>query len=322
MENDAPKEGQQTRMDGSITSELHKEHRKKTERDPPPVSQEEEEHDEDPLAEKKERPTLTRNSVSASIRTLRPSFSAGVSQKASPTALNSWVSLSQTLDGRDKITKVLQYSARMMAWWCQSRHFRPEYALRFKALQSSLTTSRKAYRIGKSLVEVEKIRKIGALALLKWHLQRALRGTTDSDGDVSPVKAPAWKVLGTALKMLGLLGFWAGDNVSFITSTGFLDDYSLDKTDRLARRKTIASEASMFAARSYFLGCIAGLVTNARSYWTFHQKELKPLQDRIDSMEDETGELLEAKKELGRLKRKQFDLFVPLLKVRMDACSS
>ena len=45
------------------------------------------------------------------------SLREGLAKKATPFALASWVKLALTLDGRDKITKVCQYSARMLAWW-------------------------------------------------------------------------------------------------------------------------------------------------------------------------------------------------------------
>ena len=42
---------------------------------------------------------------------------AGISRKASPSYLKSWIALSLTLDGRGKVTKILQYGSRLLAWY-------------------------------------------------------------------------------------------------------------------------------------------------------------------------------------------------------------
>ena len=56
-------------------------------------------------------------SSSAVAKSILPSFvHTGLERKAPFTEMKYWIALSLTLDGRDKITKVLQYSSRLLAW--------------------------------------------------------------------------------------------------------------------------------------------------------------------------------------------------------------
>ena len=58
--------------------------------------------------------------TSSAIDQLRAYFQASLSNKASPYQSRPWVQLSQTLEGRDKITKVVQYFARFLAFYYDS----------------------------------------------------------------------------------------------------------------------------------------------------------------------------------------------------------
>ena len=256
------------------------------------------------------------------------SLKHGLNRKASPLSLQPWVAMSLTLDGRDKITKLLQYSARTLAWWCQSSSFSAGHAQRFKALQASLTTSRKAYRLGRSVIEIEKLRAMGLLSLVSAYWRKKLKGCKEDDENAtySP-KSPTWKVLGTALKMLGLLGFWACDNVSFLTSSGVLDNFTADESQRLSQRQSLSSRASKFANRSYFVGALAGLYVSLRSYLEFRQNEIRFAQDELERMRsDDTNKetcVEEAQRALEQAREKQFSLFLALLKVSASpACDT
>jgi len=246
------------------------------------------------------------------VPTIAPviSLKQGLQRKATPYALASWVKLALTLDGRDKITKVCQYSARMLAWWYMGSH----QAKRFQSMQASLNTSRKAFRLGRSLIEVQKIRESGFLDLLFNE-----SATKKSD--------PAWKIVGSALKMIGLMGFWAGDNVNFLAGGGLFDDFRQDVTqkDRMARRGEIKTKAALFANRFYFFGGVAGLVTSLRSYLTHRQTSVREAHSRLmDSSkavaqngDDKNKEAWkEAKAAWDKAREEQFSLFVALLKVR------
>jgi len=105
-----------------------------------------------------------------------PSFvHTGLQRKASFTGLKYWIALSLTLDGRDKITKVLQYSSRFLAWWFLSKVRTSGtyhgHGRRFTNLYKSLGKSRKAFRLGRSINEIQKISNVGLLGLFFWHLK-------------------------------------------------------------------------------------------------------------------------------------------------------
>jgi hypothetical protein len=49
--------------------------------------------------------------------------------------------------------------------------------------------------------------------------------------------------------MFGLIGFWAGDNVNFLSSSGAFDDYSLPSKERLEKRNRIQLLAMVIIRR-------------------------------------------------------------------------
>lgn len=296
-----------------------------------------------------------------------PSFiKVGLEKKASPLALKSWTSLALTLDGRDKITKVLQYTARFLGFWFAGRNNMSQ-ALRFTSLYKTLSNCRKAFRLGRSFIEFEKLRPIPSLIL--WHLEHKSKTTTDDDVSIRPhvllrrassnigfgpmtleedgVKRPSlvsslsnmayhqmyrpfithmstvfgaseepsnelWKIVGMSLKVCGLLGFWAGDNCSFLLSSGAFDNYSLSDEERLHRRKRMMGVASKRAYQSYFIGAVSGLITNWYAYSLF-QKENNLAKMKEETHKDETQE-----RQTKKLKQQQFKLFLSLLKSCCD----
>lgn len=243
------------------------------------------------------------------------SLKQGLGKKATPLALSSWVKLALTLDGRDKITKVCQYTSRMLAWWFAGTN----QMKRLKALQDSLTTSRKAFRLGRSLIEIQKIRDSGFVELFFGR-----------EGG-KPGSSPAWKIIGDAMKMIGLMGFWAGDNVNFLSTSGLFDDYrpEVSHKERVAKRNQLKTNASFFANRFYFFGAIAGLITGLRAYWSFRQTKVKEAHDRLqgastpaseNGTKEETTDaraLSEAQKAMDHVREKQFVLFLTVLKVSL-----
>jgi hypothetical protein len=304
------------------------------------------------------------------------SLREGLQLKVTAWELQSWVSMALTLDGRDKITKFLQYVARLLAWWLAGT----TQAQRFTSLKTSITTSRKAFRLGRTLIEYQKLRSAGIIERIGWNLKhnfpenegegddkpavnsaqrtffrrassnigwgpvnleadetglsrrklyrsissvayrmyRPLASRLSATGESSlPPEDPLWKVLGSALKMLGLFGFWTADNISFLTSSGLFDNFKLDKPTRIAQRQQLATKASIAANKFYFAGGIAGLYVSLRSYLEWRKEKLRMLQDRIDEAEDEDEEL-EAKRAFDKAKAKQFILFLAVLKSSCD----
>lgn len=312
------------------------------------------------------------------------SLQTSLSSKSSPFALKPWVSLSQTLDGRDKITKVIQYTSRLLGFYYESIHpiHNPTRAQSFRRLQQALTQARKPFRFGKSLNEIQKLKDLGLVHWLAYYLRQfivnvmapsndggastlALDGESVKDGEdsdsnghdgddngviqsvasvhwhpnvvaddgrnttstihasninsnkkswttnthppsiilskehqqisdpnsdlsSSPLKKilyqylsqyideskltqnqngqitisneppPIWKILTSALKIIGLAGFWAGDNVAYLHTAGFLKGSNRKK------------ESAIFATRSYFFACVVGLYTSCKE-WIEHR---------------------------------------------------
>ena len=407
-------------------------------------------------------------------------LTSGLSLKASPTKLKSWIDLSLTLDGRDKITKVCQYTARLLGWYYESLarsltgsmfgsddavRALLDKAARLRGLQAKLTESRKAFRLGRSLVEMEKIRSMGWGRFLGYHLRHLVlseKGEEGAEGRIEestaattprthraasnvgwgpvttiatdgtsttahheaerepkprnrgprlllrrastnigwgPVTAevtaptstassrsssarlyrslsslgqrlyrpltstlalpydpttdatpstPAWKIIGSTLKLMGLMGFWLGDNVNFLGSSGILDDMNLNKEDRVRARKDLRRKAGHFAARAYFCGALSGLYVSLREVlrhrggtlkravervYMLEQKKLQQEQrkrqekrgswdmkdddEEEDGAEDVEAQLNSARADLEKIKGRQFVVFLALLKVRL-----
>lgn len=300
----------------------------------------------------------------------------GLRCKQPVTELQAWVALALTLDGRDKITKVCQYIARFMAWFLSGTG----QGKRFAALKVSLTNSRKAFRLGRSIIEFHRLRSMGLYPTLVWHLHQSLGQYNDNDENVPeprvllrkassnigwgpatlvevaqqhsrrfyrsmsslaltrmyrplasrlvsfassvPDTAPPSQttplvvVVGTALKLLGLWGFWTGDNFSFLTMSGLFDNYQLPLSDRVTARQRLAARASRFANRSYFMGSVAGLAASLRAYYDGYRKMMGIKRDIEQADGDE--EELRATKAFDAAKTKQFSLAMALLKSCCD----
>ena len=400
---------------------------------------------------------------------------AGMSRKASPSYLKSWIALSLTLDGRDKVTKILQYGSRLLAWYYETLAMSIGGSLlgndatatqllakaqKLRGLQAKLTESRKAYRLGRSLVEMDKIRGMGWGKFLAYHL-RHLVVSSDGDGSVETVMTPhiepsdrrasnvdwgptttisekgtiataqepnatghtctphgyqrdddkaprlllrrastnigwgpadsettaitkprsasfyqsvsnlgrriyrplasqlvasygnkcdaappAWKILGSTLKILGLMGFWLGDNINFVGSSGFFDDASLPSEERAKVRAELRRKAGYFAGRAYFMGAISGLYVSFREVLVHRNGPLRRAIELVRSLEERQSQqrsieksqswdmdsdqhdendkyvgnavgpqLALARSDLEKIKGRQFVLFLSLLKV-------
>jgi hypothetical protein len=421
------------------------------------------------------------------------SIQSSLATKASPFILSSWLAMALTLDGRDKITKVLQYSSRFLGYYYESMAHKMgrmessssvggdhgtnlhvveaclSRAKRFRNLQKSLTKSRKAYRLGRTVIELEKLKKIGFVHWVAWHLRRYLlqfhrpavsslkdqedekdqnehmaNGDSDGDGNSSssnkestirwhpdtkmashlnaqningvtdelsdtqtdtattaatkksqalqpprmklPRKAssnlgpsdlnsiststilsnkqtlrqmssisrffykslssfvdeeleqkdekdapPMWKVLSTSFKLIGLAGFWLGDNISFLHSSDVLweDKNASSNLNAPSRSK----RASLFASRSYFFAAASGLYLNTRELinhrngalkeaygkLTVCRAQLKTINHQVVDVayekHEKEQELERLEKQLEKVKQKHASLCIALLKV-------
>lgn len=448
---------------------------------------------------------------------------SGIHKKKSILSIQNWIATVLTLDGRDKFTKVLQYSSRMLCWYfaglalststatavpsgggniesvTRQQQLYQAISIRFNSLYKSIVTSRKAFRMGRSIIEYDKIRSMGWGEYLGYWLVHPLaesgvvddddgcdgrenghrahslarydthpipeeveededHGDDDNDNDddgswngeekeedvtsveekkdendasakkskkkaisrpgrpilpsrissnigwgpsnttiattgatndgvssknteanhhppprtVSemgrgmyrpyptqsstsfgsynqlkektaasspcppPPATPAWKLIGGTLKLLGLMGFWAFDNFSFLTTSGFLDPIHLGNhnnsatksnsvTSVRARRKKWASEN---AARCYFMGGLAGLYVNLRSFWIHRNGALAEARRKYhdgstsdDGNNDDNGvaEVQQQRRNaLKKIEQKHFELFLALVKSICD----
>lgn len=284
------------------------------------------------------------------------SLVAGLRHKPS-FGLRTWNHLILTLDGRDKITKLLQYLCRLLAWWLQQPKTVPSsgqrsaffIAERFVAMKNSLATSRKAFRLGRSLIEVQKIQSLGILQWIAFYLKRSCssccvpeNAKLSTNTLLQPLRTilhsmihpllinakptlptdtanvPFWNIAGNSIKSLGLLIFWAADNMSFLYQSGFLDDYQVNANDRMYKRSRQVAVSTNIANRSYFIAAIAGLCTNWKSYWSYTTKELMELQNEVVTAQSNKELYQGAKNALQKAQEKQFTLFVALVKSLCD----
>lgn len=293
----------------------------------------------------------------------------GLRCKQKPDDIKPWIALALTLDGRDKITKVFEYVARFLAWFLSGTG----QGKRFAALKASLTKSRKAFRLGRSMMEYHRFQSSGMYEALSWHLLRSLgrgektpeppsvirkassniawspsafKDIVDAVSDPKrlyhsmsslamehmyrPIasklvdyasdkptesKTPLVVLVGTSLKMLGLFGYWTADNLAYLLSSGLFDNYKKAPMERAAARKSWSEGASRLANRSYFMGSVAGLVINMRSYIEGCRK-MKAIKDNVEKAHGE--ELTANAKALEEAKEKQFSLAMALMKSCCD----
>ena len=211
-----------------------------------------------------------------------PSILAGMKSKRSALRVDSWIDCALTLDGRDKITKFFQYSARLLAWY----YVGTTQASRFASVKSSLVSSRKAYRLGRSIIELHRLGQI---------FDKKKKGS---------INGLLLKML-NSVRLLGLAGFWGLDNISFLAASGMWDNFRLNAKARASRKKSIQSRASVWANRSYFVGSFAGLWINLKALQAFRKENESKFQDASD----------EDRKEL---QSKYFGLCIALLKSVCD----
>lgn len=238
--------------------------------------------------------------------------------------------LSLTLDGRDKMTKLAQYMARFLAWWLASNSKRikalssnkalsiviQHMILRFKGLQESLSTSRRAFRLGRTLTEFQKLYDLELIETIVGHF---FYDVGDNDGNTS---WSFFKLIGSAVKMIGLMGYYLADNVVFLTGTGLFDNYhelhnKKDHTTRFSQRKVIQRRASALGNRFFFVGAVAGLLTTLQSYHELTQA-IKALQQKNIANETEVNIVLEKDENIDCMRRQRDLLFIGILKSCCD----
>ena len=215
-------------------------------------------------------------------------YPLNIVQTASPFLLKNWIKVSLTLEGRDKLTKVLQYAARLIVWALlhnspDNAGPMPGIAKRFKLLQSNLSQSRKAYRLGRFLGEVEKLRRVGWFAMFALHANRSNNDLDDSTGDENDktlCQHQQWKTTVGAVKTVSMLLYYAADSLSFLATAGVLGDAS-NKSHSLSRRRilrplspsaieSIQSRATKVSNQTYLVAAIAGFSLNLEALMSYN----------------------------------------------------
>ena len=230
---------------------------------------------------------------------------------------------------------------------------------RFNELCQALVTSRKAFRIGRSIIEWDKIAQMGVFDYLNYMLLQPLADSptiassqSQSSSSLLPQQpkmaviatTPSWKLISTTIKFLGLMGFWAFDNIAFVTGSGFLDPIIDDtkiiigqtnpalnyidmdnvvlvdpkSTTNRTMRKTWSGE---WANRFYFMGALGGLYVNLRSLYCHWYTELKYARDQLQHAAANSStmdDIKAAKAKLEKVQRDHFDLRVALTKSIVD----
>ena len=214
-------------------------------------------------------------------------------------------------------------------------------------MKNSLAMSRKAFRLGRSMIEIQKIQSLGILQWIELYLKKRYPSTNVSENAtkactntiLQPLRTilhsmihprvtstlptdssnvPFWNIVGNSIKSLGLLMFWAADNLSFLYQSGFLDDYQINSKDRLYKRSLQITMSTNIANRSYFTAALAGLVTNWNVYWNYTTRQLMELQTKAVQSKSNDEIYQEAKLALQKAQEKQFTLFAALLKSVCD----
>mmetsp|Transcript_22674 Transcript_22674/g.33199 ORF Transcript_22674/g.33199 Transcript_22674/m.33199 type:complete len:346 (-) Transcript_22674:31-1068(-) len=112
--------------------------------------------------------------------------------------------------------------------------------------------------------------------------------SADGADNSSSSPPPLWKVLASLFKLIGLGGFWAGDNIAYLYASGFLTDASPPSTQRtMTSSKTLPTksgrgkDAAIFAARSYFFAAVSGLYLNSREFLRYRNGPLRKAMDDV-----------------------------------------
>lgn len=227
-------------------------------------------------------------------------ISLALTKKSSPKRLSSWIDLSLKLDGRDQITKALQYSSRLIAFIFE---YLGIFSLskRFRSLQGSLGSSRKAYRLGKSLVLFSRILNIWKLLLSGNSVaNKNSKAGQINDKDEKAHYISSYSALRrsifTSLQLLGLAGYFFGDNLIFLAHSSFLLH---DKQEKIFWKK--------FTNRCYFFASIMSFYNNGNEL--FQQNNTKEINAEQRSVHG---------KEMQVLIEKQIRLFIATVKSSCD----
>jgi hypothetical protein len=225
-----------------------------------------------------------------------------------------WCKLVQLLEGRDNITKLLQYISRFGAWYyCHSSSSSQQVALRLTNLKTNLAQARKAFRLGRTFLELEKLYQLGLWN--KWIKNSFMLG-----GDiVRKEKNDISNLIFNAVRLCGMAGFWAADNMAFLISSSI----SSSSTPADQSWKQLAERCGKMANRSYFCAAITNFYLNATAYLDQRRKMvqrqlLEQQRANIRLEDDDDDARRDEQRQEEQDQRLLFDLFLAVVKSTCD----
>ncbi|OWZ12924.1 hypothetical protein PHMEG_00013834 [Phytophthora megakarya] len=196
-----------------------------------------------------------------------------------PVSLDAFIKLAFCLEGRDKLSKMLQYGSRALAFYVLSADPKSDVGQRLHALYKVMQTSRKAFRLGKSVTYYKKLQTLSDNKSLTEG-QRYLQ----------------------FVQNVGMLGYFMTDNLAFASKAKVL---RFD-AEELARRGGIM----------WFCANVAGFFNAVDNLNADVEKE-KCVRDILASEEDATRvEALQT--QLETLRNGRFKKLLAVLKVTCD----
>ncbi|KAG7382991.1 Peroxisomal membrane protein PMP27 [Phytophthora pseudosyringae] len=196
-----------------------------------------------------------------------------------PLSLDAVIKLAFCLEGRDKLSKMLQYGSRALAFYVLSADPKSDAGQRLHALYKAMQQSRKAFRLGKSVTYYKKLQTLSGNKRLSEG-QRYLQ----------------------FVQNVGMLGYFVTDNLAFASKVKVL---RFD-AEELARRGGVMWFCANLAG---FFNAVDGLNADV-------EKE-KCVRDILASEEDATRvEALQS--QLEALRGGRFKKLLAVLKVTCD----
>lgn len=154
-----------------------------------------------------------------------------------------WIKVLNQTEGRDKLTKCLQYGSRVISWYLGGKN---DVGRRFAALQATTGDSRKIFRLGKFANEYMRLHGIVS-AYPKKH-------TAATRGACYPYDEKRNALISDLLLFVSrgaFLLYWVYDNLVVLTKIKFI---RFGETTHLMKRAGVC----------WFIGLISGLILELR----------------------------------------------------------
>eukprot|EP01068_Selenidium_serpulae_P006526 Selendium_serpulae@DN4423_c0_g1_i1.p1 len=148
-----------------------------------------------------------------------------------------WVKVLNQTEGRDKLSKCVQYGSRVISWYLGGK---TDVGRRFAALQATVGDSRKIFRLGKFMNEYMRLHGIARAYPKQAQFGGALSRSTEVTGDVLQ-----------CLSRGAFLLYWVYDGMTILTKIKFI---RFGDPPRLMQRSGLC----------WFAGLLSGLVLELR----------------------------------------------------------